>query len=118
MDLLLRGGWLVDGSGSPGRAADVAVTGDRISAVAPPGSLTAPAGTRVVDLDGLVLGNSAYCGLMCCDTSPHSASGRSPSSLIDRSAEQLRRCGPNASKVSTPPYAYFASVRRCKKLKW
>jgi N-acyl-D-aspartate/D-glutamate deacylase len=55
MDLLLRGGWLVDGSGSPGRAADVAVTGDRISAVAPPGSLTAPAGTRVVDLDGLVL---------------------------------------------------------------
>jgi len=55
MDLLLRGGWLIDGSGSPGRAADVAVTGDRISAVAPPGSLAASSGARVVDLDGLVL---------------------------------------------------------------
>ena len=55
MDLLLRGGWLIDGSGSPGRAADVALTGDRISAVAPPGSLAAASGTRVVDLDGLVL---------------------------------------------------------------
>src|SRR6516162_1315758 len=55
MGLLLRGGWLIDGSGSPGRAADVALTGDRISAVAPPGSLAAASGTRVVDLDGLVL---------------------------------------------------------------
>ncbi|HEX4090568.1 MAG TPA: amidohydrolase family protein [Trebonia sp.] len=55
MDLLLRGGWLVDGSGAPGRAADVAVTGDRITAVAEPGSLAPAAGTRVVELDGLVL---------------------------------------------------------------
>src|SRR3974390_2261170 len=55
MDLLLRGGWLIDGSGSPGRGADVAVTGDRISAVAPPGVLAASSGARVVDLDGLVL---------------------------------------------------------------
>jgi len=55
MDLLLRGAWLVDGTGSPGRAADVAVTGDRITTVAAPGSLAPEAGTRVVDLDGLVL---------------------------------------------------------------
>lgn len=55
MDLLLRDGWLIDGSGSPGRAADVAVTGSRISAVAPPGSLPPSASTRVVSLDGLVL---------------------------------------------------------------
>ena len=55
MDLLLRGAWLVDGTGSPGRAADVAVTGERITTVAAPGSLAPEAGTRVVDLDGLVL---------------------------------------------------------------
>jgi N-acyl-D-aspartate/D-glutamate deacylase len=55
MDLLLRDGFLIDGTGSPGRAADVAVTGSRISAVGPPGSLSPGAATRVVPLDGLVL---------------------------------------------------------------
>ena len=55
MDLLLRDGLLVDGTGAPARPADVAVTGSRITAVAPPGSLTPSDGTRVVSLDGLVL---------------------------------------------------------------
>jgi N-acyl-D-amino-acid deacylase len=54
MDLLLRDAWLVDGTGAPGRAADVAVTGDRITAVAAPGSLL-PTAAQVVDLDGLAL---------------------------------------------------------------
>jgi N-acyl-D-aspartate/D-glutamate deacylase len=55
MDLLLRHASLVDGTGSPARAADVAVTGDRISAVAPAGELAPEAATEVVDLDGLTL---------------------------------------------------------------
>jgi N-acyl-D-amino-acid deacylase len=55
MDLLLRNATLVDGTGAPRRAADVAVTGDRIEAVAEPGTLTPDEGTEVVDLDGLVL---------------------------------------------------------------
>ena len=55
MDLLLRGAELIDGTGEPGRPADVAVTGDRIAAVAAPGELTPEAGTEVVDLRGLVL---------------------------------------------------------------
>jgi N-acyl-D-aspartate/D-glutamate deacylase len=55
MDLLLRHGLLIDGTGAPGRPADVAVTGDRISAVAPSGMLSPSAATQVVDLDGLVL---------------------------------------------------------------
>jgi N-acyl-D-amino-acid deacylase len=55
MDLLLRDAWLVDGSGDPGRAAEVAVTGDRISAIGRPGEFTPGAGTQVVDLDGLAL---------------------------------------------------------------
>jgi N-acyl-D-aspartate/D-glutamate deacylase len=55
MDLLLSGGLLIDGTGAAARPADVAVQGERIVAVEPPGRLTAPAGTTVVDLDGLVL---------------------------------------------------------------
>lgn len=45
---LIRGAMLVDGSGAPARPADVAIQGDRIAAVAPPGLLGA-SGTEVVD---------------------------------------------------------------------
>jgi N-acyl-D-aspartate/D-glutamate deacylase len=55
LDLLLRDAWLIDGTGAPGRAADVAVTGDRITAVAAPGSLSPAPSAEVVDLDGLAL---------------------------------------------------------------
>ena len=55
MDLLLRNAWLIDGTGAAGRAADVAVTGGRVCAVARPGSLAPSAATEVVDLDGLAL---------------------------------------------------------------
>ncbi len=50
--LLVRGGTVVDGSGAPGRRADVAVEGERIAAVAP--SLTGEA-ARVVDATGKVV---------------------------------------------------------------
>src|SRR5204863_9040295 len=56
MDLVLRGARLVDGTGTPARAADVGIDDGRIAAVAAPGEL--PAGTgraEVVELDGLVL---------------------------------------------------------------
>jgi N-acyl-D-aspartate/D-glutamate deacylase len=55
MDLLLRDALLVDGTGAASRPADVAVTGDRISAVAPPGSVAPPESAEVVDLSGLAL---------------------------------------------------------------
>ena len=55
MDLLLANATLIDGTGSAARPADVAVTGDRITAVGRPGTLTPADSTEVVDLDGLVL---------------------------------------------------------------
>jgi N-acyl-D-amino-acid deacylase len=55
MDLLLRHASVIDGTGGPAQAADVAVEGDRIAHVRPPGELTPSAGTDVVDLDGLLL---------------------------------------------------------------
>ena len=55
MDLLLRGGLLIDGTGGPARPADVAIEGDRIAAVAAPGHLEPLGHTEVIDLEGLVL---------------------------------------------------------------
>jgi N-acyl-D-amino-acid deacylase len=51
-DWILRGGTVIDGSGGPRRLADVAVTGDRISAV---GKVAKTAGSREVDVAGLVV---------------------------------------------------------------
>ena len=50
--LLLRGGTVVDGTGAPGRAADVAVEGERIVAVAP---ALSGAAERVLDVTGRVV---------------------------------------------------------------
>jgi dihydroorotase/N-acyl-D-amino-acid deacylase len=52
-DLVLRGGTVVDGSGAPGRVADVAIRGDRIVAVGP---ALDTAGARVLDVGGQVVG--------------------------------------------------------------
>ena len=49
-DLVIRGGTVLDGTGAPGRRADVAVTGDRITAVGDKLD-----GKRVLDADGHVV---------------------------------------------------------------
>ncbi|MGD9995312.1 MAG: amidohydrolase family protein [Ilumatobacteraceae bacterium] len=52
-DLVIRDGLLVDGSGAPGRPADVEIEGDRIVGVVPAG--TASLARRTVDADGLLV---------------------------------------------------------------
>lgn len=52
LDVLIRGGTVVDGSGAPGVVADVGVRGDRIVAV---GALPDEAAARVVDATGRVV---------------------------------------------------------------
>jgi N-acyl-D-amino-acid deacylase len=52
-DLLLRGGTVVDGSGSAGRRADVLISGGVIASVA--ASIARPEGTRVIDVGGLTV---------------------------------------------------------------
>jgi N-acyl-D-amino-acid deacylase len=54
-DLLIRNGRLVDGSGGPAAEADVAVAGDRIAAVAPPGSVPPQAAARTIEAAGRVV---------------------------------------------------------------
>lgn len=54
-DLLLRGGTVVDGTGSPRRRADVGVLGDRILAVDDLSAVDAGDVARVIDATGLVV---------------------------------------------------------------
>ena len=51
-DLIIRGGTLIDGTGSPGYVGDLAVDGDRITAL---GDLDDATGVTEVDGDGLVV---------------------------------------------------------------
>lgn len=55
VDVLIRGGRVVDGTGNPWRHADVVIAGDRIADVAPPGSVPEEAAGEVVDATGLVV---------------------------------------------------------------
>jgi N-acyl-D-amino-acid deacylase len=50
LDLLIRGGRVIDGAGNPWHAADVGIAGDRIAAV---GRLAGEPAARVIDADGL-----------------------------------------------------------------
>jgi N-acyl-D-aspartate/D-glutamate deacylase len=51
-DLIIRGGVVVDGTGAPGYEADVALTGDRITAI---GDLSAMTGTEEIDARGRIV---------------------------------------------------------------
>ena len=51
-ELIIRGGTVIDGTGAPGRAADVAVDGDRITAV---GDLAGAEARRELDATGLTV---------------------------------------------------------------
>lgn len=53
--LMITGGTVYDGTGSAGRHADVAVEGDRVVQVAPPGQLPEAPGARVLDATGLAV---------------------------------------------------------------
>lgn len=54
-DLVIRNGFVVDGSGAPGREADVVVTDGRIVDVTDAGSASTSNADRVIDADGLLV---------------------------------------------------------------
>lgn len=55
LDVLIAGGEVHDGSGSPGARADVGIEGDRIAVISPPGRLGPTDATRVIDASGKVV---------------------------------------------------------------
>jgi dihydroorotase/N-acyl-D-amino-acid deacylase len=54
-DVLIRGARVVDGTGNPWFYGDVAITGDRVSAVTPAGSIDPATAREVVEADGMVV---------------------------------------------------------------
>ena len=78
LDLVVRGGRVVDGSGSPWTRADIGIAGDRIAAVAPPGSLDAP---EIVDAaDNVVC--PGFIDIMSHSLWPLMSDARSVSKLV------------------------------------
>ncbi len=55
IDVLIRGAKVVDGSGNPWFYGDVALSGERIADIAPPGSIPDSAAGEVVQADGMVV---------------------------------------------------------------
>ena len=51
-DVLITGGTVVDGTGSPGYRADIAITGETITAL---GDLSEATAKRIIDASGLVV---------------------------------------------------------------
>ncbi len=51
-DLVIRGGWIYDGNGRPGRLGDIAVNGERIAAIAP---RIAERGREEIDATGMAV---------------------------------------------------------------
>jgi N-acyl-D-amino-acid deacylase len=79
LDLAIRGATLIDGTGAPGRAADIGIAGDRIAAVAAPGALGAAA--EAVDARGLVV-CPGFIDIMSHSLWPLFIDGRSLSKLV------------------------------------
>jgi len=109
-DLIVRGGTLIDGSGSPPRVADVAVSGGRVVAIGPLPGATAE---REIDASGLVVAPGFI------DLHSHAdlillAAGREPERLLAAKISQgvttvlVGNCG-LGSAPSTAPAAEILS---------
>ena len=55
IDILIRGAKVVDGTGNPWYYGEVAISGDRVLEIAPPGCIPAEAAREVVDAAGMVI---------------------------------------------------------------
>ena len=72
-DLVIRGGTVYDGTGSPGRRTDVGIRGDRVAAV---GELSGTPANRVIDATGLAVA-PGFINMLSWSTESLLADGRS-----------------------------------------
>ncbi len=76
-DVVIRGGTVYDGTGSPGRVADVGIRGDKVAAV---GDLSKAAAARVVDAKGMAVA-PGFVNMLSWSTESLIVDGRSQSEL-------------------------------------
>lgn len=76
-DIILRGGLIVDGSGETPFHGDIAIQGDRISAIGDPGTLS---GKQVIDVDGLAVA-PGFINMLSWATESLLVDGRSQSDI-------------------------------------
>ena len=76
-DVMIRGGTVYDGTGNPGRVADVGIRGDKVAAV---GDLSKAAAARVVDAKGMAVA-PGFVNMLSWSTESLIVDGRSQSEL-------------------------------------
>ncbi len=84
-DIIIRGGTVYDGTGGPGRRADVGFQGDRIAAV---GDLTAVQAASVVDASGLAIA-PGFINMLSWSTESLLVDGRSQGELREGVTTQI-----------------------------
>ena len=97
-DVLVRGGTVYDGSGNPGRRADVGIRGDRIAAV---GDLAAARATASIDATDMAVA-PGFINMLSWSTESLLVDGRSQSEIrqgvTTRSSARARRWGRSTTR--------------------
>jgi N-acyl-D-aspartate/D-glutamate deacylase/CubicO group peptidase (beta-lactamase class C family)/dipeptidyl aminopeptidase/acylaminoacyl peptidase len=73
-DMVIAGGTVIDGTGTPARRADVAIRGDRIVAIGAPGTVPSGPQTQRIDASGLIVAPGfidLHAHVSTLDATPH-----------------------------------------------
>jgi N-acyl-D-amino-acid deacylase len=84
-DIIIRGGTVYDGTGAPGRRADVGIQGDRIAGI---GELTSVSATSIIDASGLAVA-PGFINMLSWSTESLLVDGRSQGEIREGVTTQI-----------------------------